>query len=85
MHRVERAAEKLDTKGIVANNLILPMAVNALLYGVPTFLAIYFGAAYVQGIIDAIPDKIITGLSVGGNMIGAVGFALLLNSSWHLT
>lgn len=80
MHRVERAAEKLDTKGIVANNLILPMAVNALLYGVPTFLAIYFGAAYVQGIIDAIPDKIITGLSVGGNMIGAVGFALLLNS-----
>lgn len=80
MHRVERAAEKLDTKGIVANNLIWPMAVNALLYGVPTFLAIYFGAAYVQGIIDAIPDKIITGLSVGGNMIGAVGFALLLNS-----
>ena len=80
MHRVERAAEKLDTKGIVANNLILPMAVNALRYGVPTFLAIYFGAAYVQGIIDAIPDKIITGLSVGGNMIGAVGFALLLNS-----
>ena len=80
MHRVERAAEKLDTKGIVANNLIFPMAVNALLYGVPTFLAIYFGAAYVQGIIDAIPDKIITGLSVGGNMIGAVGFALLLTS-----
>ncbi len=80
MHRVERAAEKLDTKGIVANNLIFPMAVNALLYGLPTFLAIYFGAAYVQGIIDAIPDKIITGLSVGGNMIGAVGFALLLNS-----
>lgn len=80
MHRVERAAERLDTKGIVTNNLILPMAVNALLYGVPTFLAIYFGAAYVQGIIDAIPDKIITGLSVGGNMIGAVGFALLLNS-----
>ncbi len=80
MHRVERAAEKLDTKGIVANNLIFPMAVHALLYGLPTFLAIYFGAAYVQGIIDAIPDKIITGLSVGGNMIGAVGFALLLNS-----
>ena len=80
MHRVEKAAEKLNTRGIVLNNLVLPMAVNAILYGVPTFLAIYFGAAYVQGIIDAIPDKIITGLSVGGSMIGAVGFALLLNS-----
>lgn len=80
MHRVEKAVEKLDTRGIVLNNLVFPMAVNAFLYGVPTFLAIYFGAAYVQGIIDAIPDQIITGLSVGGNMIGAVGFALLLNS-----
>lgn len=80
MHRVEKAVEKLDTKGIVLNNLVFPMAINGLLYGVPTFLAIYFGASYVQGIIDAIPDKIITGLSVGGNMIGAVGFALLLGS-----
>lgn len=80
MHRVEKAAEKLNTKGIVWNNTIWPMAVNALLYGVPTFLAIYFGANYVQGIINAIPDKIITGLSVGGGMIGAVGFALLLTS-----
>lgn len=80
MHRVERATEKLDTRGIVANNLVLPMCVNALLYGIPTFLAIYFGASYVQGIINAIPPQVITGLSVGGNMIGAVGFALLLNS-----
>nr|WP_296264917.1 PTS sugar transporter subunit IIC [uncultured Merdimonas sp.] len=80
MHRVEKAAERLDRRGIVLNNLVFPMAVNAVLYGLPTFLAIYFGASYVQGIIDAIPDKIITGLSVGGNMIGAVGFALLLHS-----
>ena len=76
----DQVLEKLDTRGIVLNNLVFPMAVNALLYGVPTFLAIYFGAAYVQGIIDAIPSQIITGLSVGGNMIGAVGFALLLGS-----
>lgn len=80
MHRVERAAEKLDTRGIVVNNLVLPMAVNAVLYGVPTFLAIYFGASYVQGLINSIPSQVITGLSVGGSMIGAVGFALLLNS-----
>ncbi len=80
MHRVEAAVEKLDRRGIVLNNTILPMAFNAVLYGLPTFLAIYLGANYVQGIIDVIPDQIITGLSVGGNMIGAVGFALLLSS-----
>jgi len=80
MHRVERAAERLDVKGIIGNNIIFTMAVNAVLYGVPTFLAIYYGASYVQGIINAIPEKMITGLSVGGSMIGAVGFALLLTS-----
>lgn len=80
MHRVEKAAERMDTRGIVMNNTILPMSMNALLYGVPTFLAVYFGADYVAGIIQAIPDKIITGLTVGGGMVGAVGFALLLSS-----
>lgn len=80
MHRVESAAEHLDTKGIILNNTILPMAMNILLYGVPTYLAVYYGADFVAGIITAIPEKIITGLSVGGGMIGAVGFALLLAS-----
>lgn len=80
MHRVDRAVEKRSAKGIVLNNMILPMAMNFILYGVPTFLAIYFGAEYVKMIINAIPQKIITGLTVGGAMIGAVGFALLLNS-----
>lgn len=80
MHRAEKASEKLDTKGIIRNNMIYPMLMNALLYGVPTFLAIYFGADFIKQIIDAIPEKIITGLSVGGGMIGAVGFALLLST-----
>lgn len=80
MHRAEKAAEKADAKGIIMNNTVWPMAMNALLYGVPTFLAIYFGADFVKAIIEAIPEKIITGLSVGGGMVGAVGFALLLSS-----
>ena len=38
-------------------------------------------AAYPSSVLmNAIPAKVITGLSVGGSMIGAVGFALLLNS-----
>lgn len=80
MHRVDKAVENADTRGIILNNTILPMAMNALLYGVPTFLAVYYGADFVAGIIEAIPSKIITGLTVGGGLIGAVGFALLLVS-----
>ncbi|MFZ7946137.1 PTS mannose/fructose/sorbose/N-acetylgalactosamine transporter subunit IIC [Neobacillus sp. 19] len=80
MHRAENAISKLNTRGLVLNNTVYPMVTNAVLYGVPAFLAIYFGADFVKGIIEAIPEKIITGLSVGGGMIGAVGFALLLST-----
>ncbi len=80
MHRTEKAALNLDNKGIVANNLIFPMLTNVVLYGIPTYLAVYFGADFVAGIISAIPEKVVTGLTVGGGMVGAVGFALLLAS-----
>lgn len=80
MHRAESAALKLNTRGLIRNNTIYPMLVNAILYGLPTFLAIYFGADIIRLVIDAIPSSIITGLAVGGGMIGAVGFALLLTT-----
>lgn len=80
MHRAERAINKLDRGGLVRNNIVYTMLTNLVLYGVPTFLAVYFGAGAVQGIIDAIPSRVLTGLAVAGGMIGAVGFALLLSS-----
>ncbi len=80
MHRVDHAVKKGSAKGIIFYNTVLPMTVNFFLYGVPTFLAIFYGADMVQAVITAIPDKLITGLSVGGGMIGAVGFALLISS-----
>ena len=80
MHRAENATQRLDTGGLIRNNTVWPMITNGFLYGLPTFFAIYFGGEFVQGIINAIPEKIISGLAVGGGMIGAVGFALLLSS-----
>lgn len=80
MHRVEAAVDRLDISGIRRNNLIYPMLVNIVLYGVPTFLAVYYGSDFVTQIINSIPEKVIQGLSVGGSMIGAVGFALLLST-----
>jgi mannose/fructose/N-acetylgalactosamine-specific phosphotransferase system component IIC len=80
MHRVDHAVSKLNIRGLVLNNTVFPMLMNIILYGIPAFLAIYFGADFVKGIIEAIPGKIITGLAAGGGMIGAVGFALLLST-----
>ncbi|HCY05974.1 MAG: PTS sugar transporter subunit IIC [Erysipelotrichaceae bacterium] len=79
LHLADRKAENGDTKGLV-RTAWYPLIVNLIFYGLPTFLAVYYGAQYVTNIIDAIPEKIITGLAVGGGMIGSVGFALLLTT-----
>ena len=45
----------------------------------PTFLAILLGADKVTGMIEAVPNVILDGLSVAGNLLPAIGFALLLD------
>lgn len=80
MHRVDKEVEKNSIKGIIRNNTVYPLLLDILLYGVPTFLAVYYGADFVAKVIEIIPEKMITGLAVGGGMIGAVGFALLLTT-----
>lgn len=79
-HRLEAAVERMDRKGITMNCLILPNIFNLILFAVPVFLAVYFGADLVQSIIDFIPDVIINGIAAAGGLIGAVGLAMLLKS-----
>jgi len=79
IHRGDRYASEANFKKLTLMNT-LPLLLNLLFYGLPTFLAVYYGPTYVTPYIEMIPDKIIQGFAVGGGMIGAVGFALLLNS-----
>ena len=79
-HRMEAAVERGSKIGIIMNTQVWPNIFNLILFVIPTFMAIYFGADAVQAIIDAVPMVIMDGLAVGGGMIGAVGLALLLQS-----
>lgn len=78
--KVEDSAKNLNLKGMFFYGQVMPHIFNFILFSVPIFLAIYFGADVVQAIINAIPEVIVDGLTVGGLMIGAVGLALLLKS-----
>jgi len=78
--KVEQAAAKADTKGIILWTSIIPSIVEGVLFGVPAFVAVYFGAGYIQSFIDFVPEVIISGLAVGGGFIGSVGVALLLTT-----
>ena len=57
----------------------IPVGLFFLSTFLPTFLAILLGADKVTGMIEAVPNVILDGLSVAGNLLPAIGFALLLD------
>lgn len=76
--RFTRLAENGDYKNIerlhVASGLLKP-----LLMGLLTFLALLLGDSVMKSFLDSIPRWVQAGLQVAGNMLPAVGFALLMN------
>ena len=78
--QVERASSKANTTGIVIWTSLVPAIMNYVLFGIPTLIAVYYGAEYVKGFLDTIPSWLTTGVRVGGRMLGSVGVALLLGT-----
>ncbi|MEF9968126.1 MAG: PTS sugar transporter subunit IIC [Longicatena sp.] len=78
--RVEHYAAKANTKGIIMWTTIIPSIIEYIFFGLPTFIAVYFGATYIQEFINFIPPKVIAGIAAGAGLIGAVGVALLLGT-----
>ena len=53
--------------------------VKPLLMAIVGFLALQLGAGAMKAFLDRIPDWVNTGLQVAGNLLPALGFALLMN------
>jgi fructoselysine/glucoselysine PTS system EIID component len=71
-------AEQGDWKKIQRLH-ILSGLLKPLLLGAVTFLALQLGSVAMKSFLDIIPDWVNTGLKVAGNMLPALGFALLMN------
>ncbi|MEA4820787.1 MAG: PTS system mannose/fructose/sorbose family transporter subunit IID [Erysipelotrichales bacterium] len=85
--QVDKAAAEANPKKVILWTSIIPSIIEYVLFGVPTFVGVYFGASYVQAFIDIIPSWLVSGIAAGGGLLGAVGVALLLcsvkdKSSW---
>lgn len=80
MRKVEKAASKADHNGVVLWTTWIPAIIEGLLFGIPTFVGVYFGASAVQSFIDVVPTWLISGIAAGGGLLGAVGVALLLGT-----
>lgn len=78
MHRADKVAESGDLDKIDRLHLMgLPFAV--LTRAIPVFLAVFFGAKYVEQLFALIPKVVLDGLSVAGAILPALGFAMLLS------
>ena len=77
-NKADKAVKEGNVKGIRLANGIYPQITTFLMRFIPTFVAVYFGGQYIQVILDKIPEKAITMMSVLGGMLPAVGIAILL-------
>ncbi|SDN46283.1 PTS system, mannose-specific IIC component [Fictibacillus solisalsi] len=78
LHKADRYASEANFRGVTFMMWIPPILFFLSVF-IPTFLAIMLGADQVKGLIDAVPKTIIDGLGVAGNLLPAIGFALLLD------
>ena len=77
-HKADKYAEEANFKGL-AVCMWIPVGLFFLSTFLPTFLAILIGADKVTGLIEAVPTVILDGMKVAGNLLPAIGFALLMD------
>ncbi|MBV4425799.1 PTS mannose/fructose/sorbose/N-acetylgalactosamine transporter subunit IIC [Clostridium tyrobutyricum] len=58
-------------------------AVNWFLYSLVAFFGILLGSNAVQALLNSIPTFILNGLTICGNLLPAVGMAMLLKLLWN--
>ena len=77
MHKADQYALDANYRGIERINY-LGIGIHFVLNAVIAFLPIYFGAQAAGDAIEKIPQWIIDGFAIGGGIMPAIGFAMLL-------
>lgn len=70
-----------NQKGVISLHFFM-WVVHYALYALIPFFAVLFGADVVKSVLDNIPEVIMNGLTVAGNLLPAVGMAMLLRMLW---
>ncbi|MDO4670536.1 MAG: PTS sugar transporter subunit IIC [Aerococcus sp.] len=79
--RFDRLAEDGNDKGIMHLHFGL-WALQWFLYGLIPFFAILVGSDATKHVLEMIPAVVLNGLSIAGNLLPAVGMAMLLKMMW---
>lgn len=79
-HIADKAIENGNYKKAKHIHIYWSFIFNSFVYFIPIFLTVYFGTDLVKDIVDMIPAVITNGLNVAGNVLSALGFAMLLST-----
>lgn len=80
VHMADKYVESGKTKSLWIYNWLLPNLFCILVYGIPAFLCVYFGAPYLEGIMNLLPDFITKALNTVGMVLPALGIALMFKT-----
>ncbi len=76
-HRADRCAENADARGVRISN-IMGTSVSFTERFFIVSLTCYFGAPFAESLLGSLPDLVLNFLQIGGRMLPALGFAILL-------
>lgn len=79
-HGADKAVEEVNTSKLIKNATLYPALLAIPLLFLPVFLVVLLGQNVMLNALTYIPDWILHGLEVAGNVMPAVGFALIMNS-----
>lgn len=76
-HRADRCAERGDARGVRWSNIMATSVSFAERFLIVT-LTCFIGAPFAQSLLNALPKFVLNFLQVGGQLLPALGFAILL-------
>lgn len=78
VHRMDAAAEKGNIKAIEAWQIIA-VCLQGLRIAIPAAALCFIPAASVQDFLESMPAWLTDGMAIGGGMVVAVGYAMVIN------
>lgn len=78
VHRMDAAAEKANFKGVEIWHIIA-IAMQGLRIAIPAGALLFIPATTVQNFLTSMPAWLADGMAIGGGMVVAVGYAMVIN------
>ena len=78
VHRADAAAEKGDFRGVAFWHYVA-LSMQGLRIMIPAGALLFVSSEVVQGYLKLIPEWFANGMTIGGNMVVAVGLAMVIN------